>query len=207
MFYSDFNSKDSTKSRDDNTIRPLKRKIDHINLEKKHEKFNVFKKIWINLIYFLIGHILISINIYYQNYKNEFILFSLLLYQLPFFFYQMLIKILIFFIYIIKYSFKSFLLEFYDNMRMEKDEQSFLHDITIDTYYVFAFLLFATYFAIFRITKDYILWRILGIAISVFLWPLILFINLIFLTVIIFIKKYDSFDILSDIKKILHNDD
>ena len=197
--------KENSASSENETIRKININKNHFG-NNKNKYIDIYQKIWINLVYFLFGHILITINIFYQNMKNEFLLTAILLYQLPFFFIQIIINIIMFFIYIIKDSFNSFLKQFYDNIKIKNNIKCQFYYITEYTYYVFAFLLLATYCLIIK-SKDKIynidknLYCVLGIAVAICFCPLLIFVNLSLLLYIVYRHKGDSVEIFLKIKK------
>ena len=120
------------------------RNIEHDTLEEIMN-FKKSKKILMLFIYIFFGHIFISGNIYLQNWKHKIILLSIFLIEIPYFFIQIIINILMLFIYIFKESFNSFIYQFYYNVRFNKNKFHRFHKITNSIYYLIIVLFMGTF--------------------------------------------------------------
>ena len=96
---------------DENSDNRVKEENENKN-EKKSSQLSISYKILLTIIYFLFGHCLIFTNNFLEIIKKDYYKLSFLLIVVPYFFIQILINILLFFPYIFKDGFYSFLSEF-----------------------------------------------------------------------------------------------
>ena len=177
------NEKDSRK---DSSKEKFK-KQGKIKEEKPYEttiiNFNISHSILITFIYLIFGHFFIPINIYLIEAnleKSTLILTSIILINIPFFFIQIIINLILMTFYIKIIGYKLFLTEFYKIIKMKKKiyKMSF---ITYNAYHILVVLFLGTFRIIIKSLQqcyenkifDYILGFILGLM----LLPLHIIIN------------------------------
>ena len=170
--------------------------------------FNSIEKILVLFIYILFGHIFISLNIFLPKLNNK-IFLSFLILVIPYFFIQVFINISMLFIYLYKDSSKSFFYQFYNNIKINFNEQYQFYDITIFTYYILFILFFGTFLKVISFLRSIIETNIIiiyisGITISLLIIPLHLIINPILLFFIFRNSKYNSEEILINLKKFIN---
>ena len=83
-----------------------------IKNELKDSQLSISYKIFLTIIYFLFGHCFIFTNNFLEIIKKDYYKLSFLFIIIPYFFIQILINILLFFPYILKNGFDSFISEF-----------------------------------------------------------------------------------------------
>ena len=145
-----------------------------------------------------------------MNWKNYFFLISLLLFETSFFFIQIIINILVIFIYIIKGRLNLFISQFYINIKIKCDKISEIHYITIYAYYIFSILFLGTYLGISFILYNYtktkkVIYYIIAIITALITFPLHIIINPIILFYIVKNNKYNSKEILINITKFVNS--
>jgi len=164
----------------------------------------IFETIILLYLYIFFGHIIISKKLYFQAWKNYFVLFSILLFELTFFFLQVYINILMLFPYLFKVGFDFF----YDYI-VDKIDRS--HEITLFTYYLLLFLFLGSFLEVvyiicyifkYRSKKLVIPFLILGIILSLIILPLHIVINPILLIYIFIKNNFNSNDILLEMKEV-----
>ena len=180
----------------DNTLQEI------LNLNKS-------RKISMIFVYIFFGHFIISGNIFLQNWSNKIVLVTIFLIEIPFFFLQILINILMLIPYIMKEKFNSFIYQFYYNVRFKEDKLHRFHQTTKSIYYIILIMSMGSFIgalnAFFKYSnftkKKKIALSIVVIFITFILSPLHLISNTYFLLYFILHNKCNLFYMIIEIRK------
>jgi len=149
----------------------------------KAEDYNLPFSILIIIIYLIFGHFFIPINIYLKERnlkKSALIITSIILINIPFFFIQIFFNLILLAFFIKIRGYKSFLSDFYCNIKMEKKIIN-INFITYNAYHILAVLFLATFWKIIKTfiklsgNKNFI--YIIGFIIGLIILPLHIIIN------------------------------
>jgi hypothetical protein len=173
--------------------------IDKTINDNEIHSFNYTNIILIIFIYIFFGHFFILINICLQNLNKinfSFILnFLIIAYlEIPFFFYQFYVNLILLNIYLYINGFKSFISYFSDIIKMKFQKNNF-HAIINNAYYISVILICGTFIQTKKLLykqKGVIYMTILGIIVDLLILPLHIIINPFILCYIIKTKKYDD---------------
>ena len=147
--------------------------------KNKIKNFNIFHSILITFIYLIFGHFFIPVNIYLiesNMEKSNLILISIILIIIPFFFIQIFFNLVLLIFYIKIFGYKSFLSEFYYNIKMKKNIYN-INLISYNAYHILAVLFLGTFWKIIKFLENKKFIYIIGIIFGLIILPLHIIIN------------------------------
>jgi hypothetical protein len=196
-----YNLENNYENSEKNRINNISYDNDKIINDNKIHNFAFTYIILITFIYIFFGHFFILINICLQNLRKNYLSFILIFLiiaylEIPFFFYQFYANLILLNIYLYKNGFKSFILHFYDIIKM-KFQNNIFHAIVYNVHCILVILIFGTFILTKKLlykkkASIYIFMAILGILVDLLILPLHIIINPFILCYIVKTKKYDD---------------
>ena len=177
------NEKDSRKDSSKEKFKKQGKIKEEKPYETKIINFNISHSILITFIYLIFGHFFIPINIYLIETtleKSTLILTSIILINIPFFFIQIIINLILMAYYIKMIGYELFLTEFYYIIKIEKKIYQ-IGLITYNAYHILVVLFLGTFRIIIKTLQECyenkIFDYILGIILGLMILPLHIIIN------------------------------